>query len=136
MFLAVDRIPPVLERAKPRTQLRRLHVKNSRVDTYDPASYRKHKCPDGWGSLCPDEIDLAHARELFASSVRVGKKAFNVEGEWAFQAQEHLPGVWHGHPIPWTRLPAEAWRALIESGRLDLKDFRRAIRKSLGSEFS
>jgi hypothetical protein len=42
------------------------------VDTYDPANFRKHKSPDGWGSLCPDGMDLADARELFASSVRVG----------------------------------------------------------------
>ncbi len=106
------------------------------VDTYDPSGYRKHKSPDGWGSLCPHDLTLEEAQSLFATGVRVGDKVFNVSEHHAFQAQEHLPEIWHGHPIPWSRLPAAAVKSLESAGRLTMVRFRKAIRKNLGAEFS
>jgi hypothetical protein len=105
-------------------------------DVYNPDGYDKHKEPNGWGSLCPATINLATAQQLLDSGVRVGDVVFNVDGEFAYRAFEHSPQRFHGHPIPWSQLPAAAWRALIAAGRLTAKDYRKAIRSSLGAQFS
>lgn len=105
-------------------------------DIYNPDGYDKHKEPKGWGSLCPSTIDLTMAQQLLDSGVRVDNVVFNVEGEVAYRAFEHAPQRFHGHPIPWSHLPAAAWKALIAAGRLTGKDYRKAIRSSLGAEFS
>lgn len=107
----------------------------AQTDIYDPDGYRKHKQPDGWGSLCPP-LELDVARALFASGVRVENHVYNVDGEFAYRALQHRPGLWHGHPIPWSRLPSEARKLLIESGRLTQTQFRKAVRKGLGQEFA
>lgn len=105
---------------------------------YDTSNYKKHKRPKGWGSLCPDE-GLERAQDLLDTGVLVGDAVFNVEGEYCYRAFHHKePGGathWHGHPIPWTRLPASAKNALVASGRLDPAVYRKAIRKGWGQEF-
>lgn len=106
-----------------------------KLGIYDPEGYRKHKRPEGWGSLCPDDLP-EQLQELLRSGVLVGDAVFNVSGNYALRAMEHLPGRWHGHPIPWSRLPQEAVQALKEAGRLTDEFYRKALRKNLGQEFN
>lgn len=102
---------------------------------YDVSTYRKHKRPEGWGSLCPDDVTLDDASQLLQSGVVVGKAVYAVHGTYAFRAFEHEPNRWHGHPIPWSRLPVDAARALIAQGSLDEATWRKALRKGWGAEF-
>ena len=103
--------------------------------TYSTDGYQKHKWPNGWGSICPD--DLAESPQaLLESGVRVGDSVFNVCGDYALQARQHIEGRWHGHPIPWSRLPAEAKNALIEAGRLTPAKYLKALRKNLGRDYA
>lgn len=102
---------------------------------YDTDGYRKHKRPDGWGSICPEDL-AEDPQELLESGVVVGNAIYNVCGDYALRAQSHGEGRWHGHPIPWTRLPTAAKNALIEAGRLTSATFRKALRKKWGTEFS
>lgn len=102
---------------------------------YDVSKYRKHKRPGGWGSLCPDHMDQAAAQALLNGSVLVDSARYAVDEEWAFKAFEHEPGRWHGFPIPWSTMPVEAARALIASGLLDERTWRKALRQGWGSEF-
>lgn len=105
-------------------------------DIYDTDGYRKHKRPGGWGAPCPDPNELTETpQQLLATGVRVGDAVFNVSGRYALRAMQHRPGRWHGHPIPWSRLPIAAKVGLIESGRLDDATWRKALRKKLGQEF-
>lgn len=102
---------------------------------YSTDGYLKHKRPAGWGSLCPD--DLAESPQaLLDSAVADGDALYNVCGKYALRAQSHADARWHGHPIPWSRLPPEARRALIASGRLSKEFYLRAVRKNWGSEFT
>lgn len=105
---------------------------------YDPdiyTNYRRHKAPDGWGSLCPDDVQVPWAQDLLDTGVEVAGDVYNVDGEMCYRAQTHDVDKWHGHPIPWSRLPNAARRALISTGRLTDTDWRKAIRKNLGSEY-
>jgi hypothetical protein len=102
---------------------------------YDSSMYRKHKRPDGWGSLCPDDLD-AEPQALLESGAPVGGDVYNVSGTYALCAQEHSPGVWHGYPIPWSRLPSAAREALVASGRLDRATYKKALRKNWGSDLA
>jgi hypothetical protein len=102
---------------------------------YNTEQYRKHKRPGHWGSPCPEAIDTPHAQQLLDTGVLFEGAIYNVEGEFAFRAFEHEPENWHGHPIPWTRLPNAARLALMEMGRLDEATWRKAIRKGWGNEF-
>ena len=106
---------------------------------YDTSSYKKHKRPKGWGSLCPDEIDQDAAQRLLDSGVELDGAIYNVEGELCFRAFQHdehgIHDLWHGHPIPWSRLPVEAKDALVAAERLDAAFFRKAVRKGWGREF-
>lgn len=110
------------------------HPTDGAQRTYDTERYRKHKRPGEWGSPCPDHIDTPKAQKLLDTGVLLEEAIYNVEGEYAFRAFEHEPGRWHGHPIPWSRLPNAARLALIESGRLDDATWRKAVRKGWGSE--
>lgn len=88
---------------------------------YDTSSYKKHKNPRGWGSLCPDDVKQAEAETLLKSSCQVGSARYNVEGDFCYRAFSHdtdAEGVelWHGHPIPWSRLPTAAKKQLIRNG--------------------
>ena len=57
-----------------------------------------------------------------------------LDGELALR--EHgIHDLWHGHPIPWSRLPVEAKDALVAAERLDAAFFRKAVRKGWGREF-
>jgi hypothetical protein len=107
---------------------------------YDTSSYKKHKCPQGWGSLCPDEVSAANAVELLMTSCQVGNARYNVDGDYCYRALSHGVSaegdtLWHGHPIPWTRLPTEAKKLLVATGRLTSEVYRKALRRSLGKEF-
>ncbi len=103
--------------------------------TYNTDGYRKHKRPDGWASLCPDNLTET-PQQLLETGVCVGSRVYNVSGDYALCAQSHRPGHWHGYPIPWSRLPAEAKNALIGAGRLDATHYRKALRKGLGGELA
>jgi hypothetical protein len=105
-------------------------------EVYNPDGYDKHKEPKGWGSLCPQGVSLTDAQALLETGVRVADEIYNVDGQTAYRAQRHDTNRWHGHPIPWSRLPVAAWRGLITAGRLTAKDFRKAIRSGLGAEFA
>ncbi|MBT9545097.1 MAG: hypothetical protein IV090_06885 [Candidatus Sericytochromatia bacterium] len=100
--------------------------------TYDSSGYRKHKRPEGWGSLCPEDLD-EDPEVLLNSGVLVGKQRYNVSGKYAFAAQNHHGSNWHGYPIAWKNLPTEAKNELISSGRLDRKTYDKALRKNWGS---
>ena len=102
--------------------------------TYDTDGYRKHKRPEGWGSLCPEDLE-EDPQTLLRTGVAIDDDVYNVSGEYALLAHTHAPDKWHGFPIPWSRLPAEAKNKLIEAGRLDNVTFRKALRKSWGREF-
>lgn len=107
---------------------------------YDSSTYRKHKRPGSWGTPCPDDIAQTDAEELLLTSVEVEGKRFNVAGSHCFQALQHDvdadgASLWHGHPIPWSRLPTAAKRQLIATGRLDASTFRKALRKGWGAGF-
>lgn len=107
---------------------------------YDVENYPKHKRPKGWGSLCPDGVTLAFARELLDTGVQVGHAVFNIDGDFCYRAfchQEMADGttLWHGHPIAWCRLPKQAKRELIVRQRLTQGAWRKALRKGLGREF-
>jgi len=99
---------------------------------YDPSGYRKHKRPEGWGSLCPEDLETEDAQALLDTGVNVGGSIFNVDGQFAYRAFQHVPGRWHGFPIPWSCLPNAARLALIKSGRLDDATLRKALRKLWG----
>jgi len=106
---------------------------------YDSTNYKKHKRPGGWGSICPP-MTQEQAQELLDKSVEAGKSRYNVSGEYCFQSNsdntdKNGEPVWHGFPIPWSRLPPEAKNKLISIGALTNKFYLKAIRKSLGSEF-
>jgi len=74
---------------------------------YEPSP--KHKLP--WqpgrkGTLCPP-WSHKQATTLLAGSVPAlkGKRRYaTIEGV-PFCGHEHLPGVWHGHPVGWTEVP-------------------------------
>lgn len=105
----------------------------------DATNTRKHKRPKGWGSLCPADIDANRAQALLDSGVTHGGAVYNTDGERCFRAlQHHVDAdgteLWHGHPIPWTRLPPAAKNKLVEAGRLDVAVFRKAIRQGWGKE--
>jgi hypothetical protein len=100
---------------------------------YNTDGYRKHKQPKGWGSLCPNDLPES-PQDLLATGVQVGPAVFNVSGGYALRAQMHLEGRWHGHPIPWERLPTEAKKELIRRGRLTSEEYRKAVRQGSGSE--
>lgn len=104
---------------------------------YDSSNYRRHKDPGGWGSICP-HITQEEAQQLLNDSVEAGRSRYNVCGEQCFQANcdNTVESVWHGFPIPWSELPAEAKNKLIDKGVLTNTFYRKAIRKSLGSEFA
>ena len=77
---------------------------------------------------------------LLVTSCEVDGARYNVEGEYCYRAFSHGvdangESLWHGHPIPWSRLPTEAKIQLIEKGRLSNIVYRKAIRRSLGMEF-
>jgi len=108
---------------------------------YSIESYGKLERPKGWGSLSPDQAlgstpegALEQAQALLVSGVEEGRSIYDVHAGYAFRAEEHLPGVWHGFPIPWSRLPIAAVRGLIAGGRMDMSTYRKAIRKNWGSD--
>jgi hypothetical protein len=106
---------------------------------YDSTNYKKHKRLGGWGSICPP-MTQEQAQELLDKSVETGKSRYNVSGEYCFQSNgdntdSNGEPVWHGFPIPWSRLPTEAKNKLISIGALTNAFYLKAIRKSLGSEF-
>lgn len=105
------------------------------ADAYDVSTYRKHKRPGGWGSICPEHMDQAAAQALLNGSVQLGDARYAVDEEWVFKAYQHAEGRWHGFPIPWSALPPEAARALIERGMLDHTTWRKALRQGWGQEF-
>jgi hypothetical protein len=104
-------------------------------DIYDVGGYRKHKRPEGWGSLCPEHMDQAAAQSLLNGAVIVDDARYAIDGEWVFKAYSHAPGRWHGFPIPWSRLPPVAARGLMDRGLLDRSTWRKALRQGWGSEF-
>jgi len=108
---------------------------------YDTSTYKKHKRPKGWGSLCPDDMNDATPQELLETSVAVDGARYNIDGDYCYRAFTHGADaegkdLWHGHPIPWSRLPTEAKNGLIANKRLNSAFYRKAIRKGLGGEFS
>lgn len=104
-------------------------------EIYDSGINRKHKRPGGWGSLCPEDMEPGEAQALLNGSVLVDDARYAIDDDWVFKAFQHQPGRWHGFPIPWSAMPPQAARALIERGLLDESTWRRALRKGLGSEF-
>ncbi|MBZ0153273.1 MAG: hypothetical protein K8J09_17245 [Planctomycetes bacterium] len=107
---------------------------------YEVSSYRKHKRPDGWGSLCPDRVGLVEAQHLLDSGVECDGAIYNVDDEYCYRAQCHgterdETTLWHGHPIPWQRLPSAARKELERVGRLSPSLYRKALRKRWGEEF-
>lgn len=104
------------------------------VPAYDTSSYRKHKRPKGWGSLCPEHVSQEAAQDLLDSGVTLNGTIYNVSDRHAFQAFAHRPDTYHGHPIPWSRLPHLAVEQLIRAGRLDMETYRKAIRQQWGRE--
>lgn len=108
---------------------------------YDSTTYKKHKRPKGWGSPCPETVTQEDAQALLDTSAVHGEARFNVEGAFCYRAFAHDVDpdgttLWHGHPIPWARLPVAAKNDLIARGRLDSATFRKALRQGWGSEFS
>jgi hypothetical protein len=76
----------------------------------------KHKSP--WqagrrGALCP-AWSHGVARDLLESSVLLKTKRFSTIKGWAFVAQQHRPGVWHGYPVPWVEVPQWIWRKWLK----------------------
>jgi hypothetical protein len=107
---------------------------------YDSSTYRKHKDPGGWGSLCPTDLEQQEAQELLDTSVEVDDTRYNVRGSYCYRAYRHGTdasgtSLWHGHPIPWSRLPTDARKDLIRNGRLTNAEYKKALRKGSGSEF-
>ncbi|MEQ1633572.1 MAG: hypothetical protein ABL997_14435 [Planctomycetota bacterium] len=107
---------------------------------YDISTYRKHKRPEGWGSLCPVGVDLVGAQALLESGVECDGAVYNIEDDYCYRAFRHETGpdgttLWHGHPIPWQRLPSAARKKLERIGRLHPAVFRKALRQSWGKEF-
>ena len=98
---------------------------------YHTDGYRKHKRPEGWGSLCPDDLGES-PQALLDSAVPDGDALYNVCGDYALRAQCHHAERWHGHPIPWSRLPSSAARALIDAGRLTKERYFKALRQNWG----
>lgn len=83
------------------------------VAIYDASTYRKHKRPKGWGALCPDYVNQETAQALLDTGANVDGVIYNVSGRHIFRAFAHLPNTYHGHPIPWSRLPLAAAEQLI-----------------------
>ena len=107
---------------------------------YDTSSYRKHKRPDGWGTLCP-LMTQDEAQQLLEDSVQAGRARYNVSGEYCFKSFSHATTnegetLWHGFPIKWSDLPTEAKNQLIAKGRLTNKQYRKAVKRPLELELS
>lgn len=107
---------------------------------YDTSNYRKHKRPGGWGALCPIELDSTAAQELLQSAAEADGALWNVKAEMCFRAFRHETTSsgdehWHGHPIPWTKLPKPAVSQLVDKGLLTMKEYRKAIRQNWGREY-
>ncbi len=112
---------------------------SSTAMNYDSSSYRKHKRPGGWGSICPS-MTQEEAQELLNTSVEAGGARYNIDGNYCYQSFCHVADgsgetFWHGFPIPWQELPREAKNLLIAKKRLTNVAYMKAIRKSLGAEF-
>lgn len=105
-------------------------------DIYDVSEYRKHKRPKGWGSICPEHFDQAAAQALLNGSVLVDDARYAVDEGWALKAFQHRPGHWHGFPIPWSTMPVEAVRGLIQRGLLDEQTWKKALRQGWGREYN
>lgn len=85
----------------------------------------KHKEP--WqrgrrGSLCPKH---ANSADLLAGSVldpRRSDRRYATDGEHAYEGKPsnvvdmNGDDVWHGFPIPWSRVPPSVQRAWINAG--------------------
>lgn len=107
---------------------------------YDTSSYRKHKRPGNWGAPCPEHVTQAHAQALLESAAVHEAARYNVDGEYCYRAfshgrDAHGNDLWHGHPVPWSRLPAQARKDLEARGVLTSATFRKALRKNWGAEF-
>jgi hypothetical protein len=106
---------------------------------YDTSNYRKHKRPDGWGTLRPS-MTQDEAQKLLGDSVQSGKARYNVCDEYCYKSFSHDTDemgetLWHGFPIKWSDLPTEAKNLLIAKGRLTNKQYKKALRKPLELEF-
>lgn len=75
----------------------------------------KHKEP--WqrgrrGSPCP-KLAPGTVQGLLEKSELHGNKRLACHEGWAYCAQEHEPGRWHGYPVGWKEVPAQLrnkWR--------------------------
>lgn len=88
----------------------------------------KHKEP--WqhgrkGSLCPPDLEEAERDALLAGSVKHGDKRYATDGERAFEAQEHVAGVWHGYPVGWKEVPEALRRTWLDERRVKRQAIRR-----------
>jgi hypothetical protein len=107
---------------------------------YNSITYRKHKQPGGWGTICPP-MTQEEAQKLLDESVPVGNSRYNIFEEYCFKAFSHATDedgvtIWHGFPIKWSDLPSEAKNQLIANGQLTSTEFRKRLRKSASTEFA
>jgi hypothetical protein len=107
---------------------------------YDSTTYRKHKQPGGWGTICPP-MTQEEAQKLLDDSVPVGNSRYNIFEEYCVKAFSHAIDedgvtIWHGFPIKWSDLPSEAKNQLIANGKLTSTEFRKRLRTSASTEFA
>lgn len=91
---------------------------------YEASDKHKHPWQRGRkGSLCPKDADGA---TLLAESVSgSGRKRYATDGERAYAAAQHRPGLWHGWPVGWKEVPPPIVREWLNEGRVR----QRAVKK-------
>jgi len=86
----------------------------------------KHKEP--WqagrkGALCP-KWSHQQVAILLRDSIDDGQQRYATMNGVAFSAQQHLPDVWHGYPVPWVEVPHKIWRKWLETGLVSRRQLR------------
>jgi hypothetical protein len=92
---------------------------------YEPNA--KHKEP--WqrgarGSLCPPDVDAAALLEASVADPKHPGKRFATDGRRAYCGHEHAPGVWHGFPVEWRRVPATIRNDWLAGNRVRKRDVK------------
>jgi len=87
----------------------------------------KHKQP--WqrgarGSLCPSDADGPALLEVSEADPNRPGKRYATDGVRAYCAHEHGPGLWHGFPVEWRRVPPKLRDAWLANGRVSKRSVK------------
>lgn len=92
----------------------------------------KHKPvpqPGRRGSICPP-LELEESQALLDKSLVFGAQRYASDGENVYCGQRHdrERDCWHGYPMSWSEVDPRARVMLIDSGQVERRIVRRALR--------